>query len=126
MVADCAADICDATGRVLSRHVGEDTSIIGSVFYVTLQATAEREALVLAVRGAAEVGWVNEGRFAVAAERPDFECTRIASSIWLPTRCTGLSECRAPWNTMDAPAQRSARRSPHRMVSTSEPLTRTA
>ena len=43
-------------------------------------------------------------------------CTSIGSAIWAPTRCTGLSECRAPWKTIDAPAQRSARSSPHFIV----------
>ena len=32
-----------------------------------------------------------------------------------PIRCTGLSECSAPWNTIEAPAQRTARSSPQRM-----------
>ena len=40
------------------------------------------------------------------------ECSRIASSIWSPTRCTGLSECSAPWNTIAALVQRTARRRP--------------
>ena len=37
-------------------------------------------------------------------------CSRIGSAIWAPMRCTGLSECSAPWKTIDAPAQRNARR----------------
>ena len=35
-------------------------------------------------------------------------CSRIGSAICRPTRCTGLSECSAPWKTIDglAPAHR--------------------
>ena len=38
---------------------------------------------------------------------------------------TGLSECSAPWKTMEAPAHRTARRSPHRIVRTSSSSKRT-
>jgi hypothetical protein len=34
----------------------------------------------------------------------------IASAIWSPTRRTGFSACIAPWNTIDAPVHRTARR----------------
>ena len=40
-------------------------------------------------------------------------------------RCTGLSECSAPWKTIDASAQRTARSRPNDMVSTSSPSSRT-
>ena len=43
-----------------------------------------------------------------------------------PTRCTGFSECSAPWKTIDAPAQRTARSSPQRIVSTSSPSNSTS
>ena len=33
-----------------------------------------------------------------------------------PTRCTGLSECRAPWKTIDASSQRTARSRPQRIA----------
>ena len=65
----------------------------------------------------------------VAAPRPrraPARAARIGSAIWSPTRCTGLSECSAPWKTIEAPAQRSARRSPQRMVSTSSPSNSTS
>ncbi len=42
-----------------------------------------------------------------------------ASAIWSPTRCTGLSECSAPWNTIDISVQRTARRRPGFIVRTS-------
>ena len=58
-----------------------------------------------------------------AASDRSGSCTRIGSAIWRPTRCTGFSECSAPWKTIEAPAQRSARRSPHFIVSTSPPST---
>ena len=44
---------------------------------------------------------------------------RIGSAIWSPIRCTGFSECSAPWKTIDASAQRTARSSPQPIVSTS-------
>lgn len=53
-----------------------------------------------------------------------FLCSRIGSAIWSPTRCTALRECIAPWKTMEAPAQRTARTRPHFMVSTSSPSRR--
>ena len=48
----------------------------------------------------------------------------MASVIWSPMRCTGLSACCAPWNTIDAPAQRTARSRPGFMASTSSPSRR--
>ena len=48
-------------------------------------------------------------------------CSRIGSAIWAPMRCTGLSEWSAPWNTIEAPAHRTARSAPHFMVCTSSP-----
>ncbi len=50
-------------------------------------------------------------------------CSRIGSAIWRPILRTGLSECSAPWKTIEAPAQRTVRRRPHQ-VSTSSPLNR--
>ena len=49
----------------------------------------------------------------------------MGSEIWAPTRWTGLSECSAPWKTIDAPAQRSARSEPQLIVCTSSPSKRT-
>ena len=48
--------------------------------------------------------------------RTSLRGSRIGSAIWSPMRCTGLSECMAPWNTIDAPAQRTARSRPQLMV----------
>ena len=39
-------------------------------------------------------------------------------------RCTAFSECIAPWKTIDAPAQRTARSRPHFMVRMSSPSSR--
>ena len=36
----------------------------------------------------------------------------MASAIWLPTCCTGLSECNAPWKTIAALVHRTARKRP--------------
>ena len=48
----------------------------------------------------------------------------MGSAICLPIRCTGFSECIAPWNTIDAPAQRTVRSRPHVMVRMSSPSNR--
>ena len=48
----------------------------------------------------------------------------MGSAIWRPIRCTGLRAWSAPWNTIAALVQRTARSSPGRMVSTSLPSRR--
>ncbi len=53
-------------------------------------------------------------------------CSRIGSAICAPIFCTGLSACIAPWNTIEACAQRSARTLPHFIVVTSLPSTSTS
>ena len=50
-------------------------------------------------------------------------CSRIGSAICAPTRCTGLSECSAPWKTIEAPGPAHARAArPSCIVSTSSPV----
>ena len=39
----------------------------------------------------------------LASRRAPVRCSSIGSAIWSPIRCTGLSECSAPWKTIDAP-----------------------
>ena len=65
-------------------------------------------------------------RSSIASSPTSSSWSRIGSAIWAPTRRTGLSECSAPWKTIEASAQRTARRSPQLMVRTSAPLTRTS
>ena len=50
----------------------------------------------------------------------------IASAICSPIRCTGLSACSAPWNTIDISVQRTARSRPGFIVSTSSPSSSTS
>jgi hypothetical protein len=52
-------------------------------------------------------------------------CRRIGSAICAAIRCTGLSECIAPWNTIEASAHRSARSRPQDSAPTSVPRTST-
>ncbi len=59
-----------------------------------------------------------------AAALATFPCTRIGSAICGPIRCTALSECIAPWNTIEAPTHLTARSRPHPIVSTSSPPSR--
>ena len=50
----------------------------------------------------------------------------MASAIWSPTRCTGLSVWSAPWNTIARSVQRTARSRPGFIASTSSPSSRTS
>ena len=59
-----------------------------------------------------------------ASFSPACWCTMIASAIWSPMRFTGFSACIAPWNTIDAPVQRTARSRPGFMSSTFSPSSR--
>ena len=43
------------------------------------------------------------GGCACVVGRGPGSCSRIGSAIWSPIRCTGLSECSAPWKTIEAP-----------------------
>ena len=54
------------------------------------------------------------------------ECSRIASAIWSPTRCTGLSVWSAPWKTIASSVQRTARSRPGFMSNTSSPSSSTS
>ena len=47
-------------------------------------------------------------------------------AIWSPTRWTGLSVCSAPWNTIASSVQRTARRRPGFIASTSSPSSSTS
>jgi hypothetical protein len=53
-------------------------------------------------------------------------CSSIASPICRPIRCTGLSVWSAPWKTIAMPDQRTARRRPGFIVSTSSPSSSTS
>src|SRR5258708_29741131 len=49
---------------------------------------------------------------------------RIGGPAGPPILRTGFSECSAPWKKIEAPAQRTARRRPQFILSTSSPLNR--
>ena len=100
-------------------------------------ASADEHALALAAGelvGVVAARGAPAGRRARAARRRaptrrrrarSASAARIASPIWRPTRCTGLSVCSAPWKTIASSVQRTARRRPGFIVSTSSPSSRT-
>ncbi len=134
---------CSATSRSISRRICACTitsnAVVGSSATISRGSQASAMAIMTRCRCPPDssCGYAAAraaGRPTCSSSSPAFfrapagvafRCSSTGSAIWSPTRRTGLRECIAPWNTIDAPAQRTARTRPHFMVSTSSPSSRT-